>query len=59
MSEQPTGRDVECPSCGTKTTAVVPKNSEIVDQEENAGRKSWVDCLTCGERFLIHYRIDE
>lgn len=57
VSEQPEGRDVECPSCNTRTTAVVPRNSEIVDRED-ADRTSWVNCLTCGERFLIYYRTD-
>ncbi|MFC7166126.1 hypothetical protein [Halospeciosus flavus] len=59
MSQSPVTRSVVCPSCESKALAVVPSDSTIVDEEDDADGKVWTDCRTCGEEFLTYYRVDD
>lgn len=59
MSDAPVGRPTTCPACNADVMAIIPeKNGVLVDDEENADGKVWVNCHNCGERFLRHYRIE-
>lgn len=58
MNGRPGGKIVSCPECGEVAYAIVPKESEVVEAEENADGKVWVNCRNCGEQFLVYYRTD-
>ena len=55
MSDQPVGKSIPCPVCATTTHAIVPAESTIVPEEEHYDGKVWVNCHTCGDRFLVYY----
>ncbi len=59
MSDEPIGKRVSCPTCNEDATAIVPKYSELVEQEEAATGKVWANCRHCGERFLVYFRGDD
>lgn len=58
MNNPPSGKSVVCPKCNGEAIAIVPEGAEIVAQEENADGKVWVDCPSCGNRFLVYYRVN-
>lgn len=58
MTSGPTSQVVPCRNCGTSTFAVIPEHSRIVDDEDAADGKVWVDCNSCDYRFLVYYRTD-
>lgn len=47
---------VACPYCDAETVAVLPPDSDIVEDAERADGKVWVNCWDCSERFLVRYR---
>lgn len=58
MNDGPVGKDVPCPECGEFASAIVPAGSEIVEEDDEFDEKVWVNCHTCGARFLVYYRTD-
>lgn len=56
MSEPPKTKEVPCPECESVTAAVIPADSVIVQNEEDADGKVWTTCPTCDDQFLVHYR---
>lgn len=56
MAKGPVGKWVNCPECNAIAYAIITENSEIVDDEEMADGRVWVNCHDCGERFLAYYR---
>lgn len=56
MADRPTGRSVVCPECNSRAIAIVPKNTTIIEAEEEADGTVWVNCRTCGARFLVFYQ---
>lgn len=58
MADRPVGKSVMCPRCSNSVTAIIPKNGEIVDEEEEGDGKVRVTCHDCGDYFVVYYRID-
>lgn len=58
MNGGPKGERVVCPECGEWTIAIIPPDGKIVEDEEAADGKVWVNCWDCDARFLAHYRRD-
>lgn len=58
VSPGPTSQPVPCRNCGASAFALIPAHSRIVDDEESADGKVWVNCNSCDERFLVYYRTD-
>lgn len=56
MASGPKTQWVACPDCDAETVAVLPPESDIVEDPERSDGKVWVNCWACGERFLVHYR---
>lgn len=59
MFGEPVGRRVRCPECETLNTAVVPRESSLVDQESAADGKVQTKCRECETQFTVHFRVDE
>ena len=58
MGRGPRGERVDCPECGNSTIAIIPPDGSVVEDEETADGKVWVNCWDCGAQFLAHYRKD-
>lgn len=58
MPREPKGDWVTCPDCGAEAVAVLPPHGVLVEDEERADGKVWVNCRACGERFLAYFRTD-
>ena len=56
VSGSPDGRIVQCPKCGAEAFAIVPKDSTIVDSDEDTTGKVKADCPDCNERFPVYFR---
>lgn len=56
MAEKPVGTSVRCPECNAPTIAIIPRESDVTEQEAEADGSVWVTCSDCGERFLVYYR---
>lgn len=57
MVSGPKTQWVACRRCGAETVAVLPPDSDIVEDTDRSDGKVWVNCWDCGERFLVRYRI--
>ena len=56
MSAGPGSANVYCPVCGEGAIAIVPKDSKVTEDEDDADGSVKVDCHNCGNQFRVFFR---